>query len=47
VLIRPFTSRTYAVATSSSARVTCSHTNPWDANAATMVVITVRTEYFA
>jgi signal transduction histidine kinase len=31
VLIEPFTSRTYAVATSSSASVACSYTTPWDA----------------
>jgi hypothetical protein len=33
VLIEPFTSRTYAVATSSSASIACSYTTPWDATA--------------
>jgi hypothetical protein len=32
VLIRPFTSRTYAVATLVFSPVACSYTNPWDAN---------------
>jgi hypothetical protein len=32
VLIRPFTSRTYAVATLVFSPGGCSYTNPWDAN---------------